>query len=70
MKPISAFQTSDMRVFLTEEEAKKHEMFLQNEDVLYKYLDSTDNQYRSIPQRAIAKNSIICWELWKMKNAK
>lgn len=70
MKEIQAFLTSDQKLFQNKSEAEKHETFLSNRKVIEGFLDSLDNIYTSIPQRAIARNSIISWETWKNKNAK
>ena len=69
MKEISAFQTSDNQIFRDKSEAEKHEVFLSSKEVIEAFLNSVENAYTSIPQRAIARNSIINWELWKTKNA-
>jgi hypothetical protein len=44
-------------------------MFLEKSDVVEEFLDSELNPYKG-PQRVIARNTIISWELWKVKNAK
>lgn len=70
MKPVKAYQTSDGTLFETEVQASRHEEFLKHSDVIEQFLDSDLNTYRSGPQRVIAKNSIINWQLWNAKNAK
>lgn len=70
MKEITAFQTSDSQIFQNKKDAEKHETFLSKGEVIDSFIDSLDNPYTSIPQRAIVRNSIISWELWKVKNAK
>lgn len=69
MKEIQAYLTSDHKLFQKKSEAEKHETFLTNRKIIENFLDSADNVYTSIPQRAIARNSIISWETWKNKNA-
>lgn len=70
MKEIKAYQTSDEKIFHDKIAAEKHELFLGNKKVIESFLSSPENIYTSIPQRAIARNSIISWETWKNKNAK
>jgi dsDNA-binding SOS-regulon protein len=70
MKNITAFQTSDGRVFTEEVEAKKHEKFLEHKDVVEEFLQSSCNPYASAVQKSIARNTVTNWELWKNKNAK
>lgn len=70
MKTIQAFQTKDGKVFTSEEEAKRHEMFLSQHDVIDDFLKSILNPYVALPQKSIARQSIINWELWKKENAK
>ena len=66
MKPIKAFQTSDGTLFETEDQAIRHEEFLKHSDVIEQFLDSDLNPYRG-PQRVIARNTIINWQLWNTK---
>jgi len=68
MKPIKAYQTSDGTLFETEEQAKRHEEFLKHSDVIETFLESDANPYRSGPQRVMARNTIINWQLWNTKN--
>jgi hypothetical protein len=70
MKPIQAYQTKDGKVFASEEEAKQHEMFLSKNDVIEEFLNGIMNPYVALPQKSIARQSIINWELWKKENAK
>lgn len=70
MKEIQAYQTSDDKIFHDKLAAEKHELFLGNRKVIESFLSSPENVYTSIPQRAIARNSIISWESWKARNAK
>lgn len=70
MKTISAFQTSDGKIFAIESEAQKHEKFLEHRNVVEEFLNSELNQYKTITQKSIARNTVINWELWKTKNVK
>ena len=70
MKPVSAYQTKDGRLFETEDEAKRHEMFLSRHDVIDEFLKSSLNPYIAVPQKTIARQAIINWETWKKENAK
>lgn len=70
MKTISAFQTLDGRVFTDEQEAKKHEKFLEHRNVVEEFLLSDLNPYVATVQKSIARNTVINWELWKTKNVK
>jgi hypothetical protein len=69
MEKVNAFKTSDGKLFDTPKEAEKHQMFLEKSDVVEEFLDSELNPYKG-PQRVIARNTIISWELWKVKNVK
>lgn len=70
MKKIEAYQTKDGKMFASEDEAKRHEMFLSQHDIVDEFLKSILNPYISLPQKSIARQSIINWELWKKENAK
>lgn len=70
MKQISAFQTSDGEVFVNQELARTHEELISKGSLIDEYLDSNKNPYNNRPQRMIAKNSIIAWEIWKRENGK
>lgn len=69
MKQITAFQTSDGQVFTSEEEAKKHEKFLEKKDIVEEFLKSSHNPYVAAVQKSIARNTVVNWEVWKTKNA-
>lgn len=68
MENVVAFKTSDGTLFETKEQAERHQEFLKHSDVIEKFLDSDLNPY-SGPQRVIARNTIINWNLWNTKNA-
>jgi hypothetical protein len=70
MKSIQAYQSSDGKIFATEEEAKKHEMHLLKNDMVDEFLKSSHNFYVALPQKSIARQAIISWELWKKENAR
>jgi len=70
MKTISAFQTSDGKIFAIESEAQRYEKFLQHRNVVEDFLNSELNNYKNFAQKSIARNTVINWELWKTKNAK
>ena len=70
MKKIEAYQTSDGQLFSTEEDAKRHEMHLSKFDLIDEFLKSSLNTFTAIPQKSIARKSIMSWELWKKENAK
>jgi len=70
MKPITAYQTSDGAIWPIQSQAEKHDVFLKSRKVFEEFLDSKDNAYTATVQRAIARNSIISWEIWKTKNDK
>ena len=69
MKTVKAFQTSDGRIWETEDQARKHETFLVHSVLIDKYLDSEHNPYRG-SQRVIARNTIVSWETWTTENVK
>ena len=70
MKPITAYQTSDGRIFASEDEAAKHDKFLEKQNVVEDFLKSSENPYVAAVQKSIARNTVINWELWKNKNVK
>jgi hypothetical protein len=41
---------------------------LAREDTVNEFITSQSNNYKSIAQRAIVKNTILNWELWKIRN--
>ena len=68
MQTIEAFKTSDGSLFDDKLKAERHELFLKKDMIVEEFLDSDLNPYTG-PQRVIARNTIINWELWKVKNA-
>ena len=70
MKQIKAFITEDGKIHTTEEAAKRHELALSKHSLIDEFLASGANSYTAIPQRSIARQSIINWEIWKGNNAK
>lgn len=68
MKTVNAYKTSDGTLFETSEAAERHEMFLGKESVVEAFLDSELNAYTGHAHRAMARNTIVNWELWKSKN--
>ena len=70
MKSIEAFQTKDGKIFATQEEAKHHEMVLSKTDMVEDFLKSSMNKFVALPQKSIARQSIVAWELWKKEHAK
>lgn len=67
MEKVQAFKTSDGKLFDLADEAERHEEFISNSDIIEKFLDSDLNPYGG-PQRVVARNTIINWGLWKIKN--
>jgi hypothetical protein len=69
MKSIKAYQTDDGKIYASEDEARRHEVALSKQADIDHFLSSASNPYTATPQRSIARQSIINWELWK-KDAK
>jgi hypothetical protein len=65
MKQIKAYVTEDGKIHATEDAAKRHEMALSQHDLIDEFLNSKSNLYTATPQKSIARQSIINWELWK-----
>lgn len=71
MKQINAFVTEDGKLWASEKEAQKHEATLSKKQDIDEFLNSSDSPYEGISQRAISRQAIVCWEIWKDKqNAK
>jgi hypothetical protein len=68
MENIVAFKTSDGTLFETMEQAERHELFLSKESCIEDFLDSSYNSYTGHAHRAMARTTVINWELWKSKN--
>jgi len=68
VKQVSAFATADGKLFESAEQAHRHEFMLAREDTVNEFITSQNNNYKSIAQRAIVKNTILNWELWKIRN--
>ncbi len=68
MEQVKAFKTSDGTLFDSKDQAEKHEQFLKHSSVIEEFLDSELNPYNG-PQRVIARNTIVNWQLWKTRNA-
>lgn len=69
MKTIKAFVTEDGKLHASEEDAKRHEMALSKHTLIDDFLNGPSNPYTATPQKSIARQSIINWEIWK-KDAK
>jgi hypothetical protein len=67
MKTVSAFETTDGRLFNSERAAKLHQTFLNEQVSIEEFLNDKEFPYKSVPQRAIARNTITMWELWRGK---
>lgn len=65
MKTVSAFETTDGKLFNSERAAKLHQAYLNEQHTIEEFLAVKDFPYKSVPQRAIARNTITMWELWK-----
>jgi hypothetical protein len=68
MKAITAYMTEDGKLFASTELAERHEFMAIRSDIVNQFLDSQSNNYKGTPQRAIAKNTVLNWELWKVRN--
>lgn len=65
MKEITAYMTTDGKLFDNLEEAQQHEVNTSNDYVVEAFLNSDCNSYPGGPQRAIAKTTILNWIRWK-----
>lgn len=65
MKQVTAFQTSDGKIFHNEQDALLHETTLDKIHEIDCFLASDSNPYRAVPQKVIARSSILSWENWK-----
>ena len=68
MKTITAFETTDGKLFTKQEDAQKHEMFLLRGSVIEDFLESKQNPYTGLAHMGMARNTIINWEHWKVTN--
>jgi hypothetical protein len=68
MKPITAFETTDGKLFAKKDEAQRHQMFLSQSDVIEDFLESKNNPYTGHAHMTMARNTIINWEHWKVTN--
>jgi hypothetical protein len=68
VKQVSAYATADGKLFESAEQAHRHEFMLAREESINEFITSENNHYRSISQRAMVKNTILNWELWKIRN--
>lgn len=68
MEKIHCYKTSDGKLFEDSLQAERHELFLEKQQIVEGFLASELNSYQAIAQRAIARSSIVNWELWKLKN--
>jgi hypothetical protein len=67
MKTVSAFETTDGQLFNSERAARLHQTFLNEQSSIEEFLNDKEFPYKSVPQRAIARNTITMWELWRAK---
>lgn len=65
MKQVKAYITEDGKLHASEAAAKRHEMALSQHTLIDDFLSSESNPYTAMPQKTIARQSIINWELWK-----
>ena len=70
MEKITAYKTSDKKIFERVEQAENHEISLEYLEDINAYLNSDLNLYKGTPQKSIARTSITNWELWKVQNDK
>ena len=68
MIKVTAYETSDKKLFSTENEAEEYEVYLAHGNIIEKFLDSDSNLYRGVGQRGIARNSILAFRLYEQKN--
>jgi hypothetical protein len=68
MEKIHCYKTSDGKLFEDLLEAERQELFLGKLQIVEEFLASDLNSYQAVPQRAIARSSVVNWELWKLKN--
>lgn len=69
MKKVYAFETSDGKIFHSEQDAILHETTLEKTNEIDCFLASENNPYRAAPQKVIARSSILNWEVWKENRA-
>lgn len=69
MKQVTAFETSDGKIFQNEQDAMLHETSLDKIHEIDCFLLSDFNLYKAPPQRVIARSSILSWENWKENHA-
>lgn len=69
MKQVKAFITEDGKLHSSEMDAKRHELALSKHSIIDEFLGSEMNPYTAVPQKSIARQSIINWELWKKDHA-
>ena len=67
---VVAYQTVDGCLFSDEREALRHNIFLRDKEMIGEFLDSEYNPYTSVAQKALVRNAIINYELWKSKSGK
>jgi hypothetical protein len=69
MKQVTAFETSDGKIFHSEKDAMIHEATLDKGHEIDLFLLSEFNVYRAVPQKMIARTAILNWETWKENHA-
>jgi len=70
MKHVTAIQTSDGQLFSDPFDAQVHQEILDSKDRIEEFMAHPDFPYRSVPQKAIARNVIAMWESRKKKGFK
>lgn len=70
MKQVTAIETTDGKLFTSKKAAELHQTFLNEQASIEEFMAQPDFPYRSVPQRAIARNTITMWEHWKHRETK
>lgn len=65
MKTVSAIETTDGKLFTSHQTAALHQTWLDKQSRIEEFMADKEFPYRSLPQRAISRNTITMWELWK-----
>ena len=67
VEKVMSYMTPDGCLFSNEREAERHTIFLRDKEAIGLFLESEYNPYQSVTQKALVRNAIINYELWRKK---
>jgi hypothetical protein len=64
MREITAYETTDGKIFGTSDEASEHQAYLAIKPEIDLFLNSSYCKYNNCAHQKIVENTIIAWKAW------